>query len=559
MTRHRAGIILNDLVCPTYIHDTIQVLGDEDNIELILILEVASGRKPGHLPKLVKIFRQTGALGVVNSLAFALLQTIEGKLIYFSGRSVRKHFAKLKLDLGDFGSCIEVEALPSGDGSVLRYKNEDLKSLGRLNLDVIVNGNENTVYCRKISGSSRLGLISLRLGGNRRGDGMPPAFREVYERAPSTEFTIQIFSEDRDEGTVLYRGEVATKRTYTANLVHLHRESGPFLAFIVNRLLNRDTSIKSEEKRPAAGIIHKPPNVWRTAHYVLKCFMLYATLFIERKILQKDQRWGVAYSRKFWSDVALSGGKRIANPKHRFLADPFVFKKDGKHHVFVEDYDFRRGLGAISCVVVGPDDSHEIIDNILVEPFHLSFPFIFEECGEIFMLPETHQSNSIRLYRCVEFPRKWEFDTELLRGVSAADTMLIKRRGKWFMLTNMSQFASGDHLSQLHVFWSAKLRSSDWKPLSPLPIVHSSRIGRNAGLLSGKNGEWFRVRQRQAFNQYGAGFSIAKITQLDLEGYSEESIAEIEPVFFDDLKGTHHMHGVEDFTVYDFVKAERYS
>ena len=123
----------------------------------------------------------------------------------------------------------------------------------------------------------------------------------------------------------------------------------------------------------------------------------------------------------------------------------------------------------------------------------------------------------------------------------------------------MNQFHSEDHLSQLHVFWSDKLRSSDWKSLSPLPVVNSSRIGRNAGLLSGKNGDWFRVRQRQAFNQYGAGFSIAKITHLDLDGYSEETFAEIEPVFFDNLRGTHHMHGVDDFTVYDFVTVERYS
>jgi len=177
----------------------------------------------------------------------------------------------------------------------------------------------------------------------------------------------------------------------------------------------------------------------------------------------------------------------------------------------------------------------------------------------MFMLPETSEGNGIRLYRCVDFPNKWELDTELLRGVSAADTMLIKRHNIWFMLTNLNQFLFSDHLSQLHVFWSDKLRSSDWKPVSPLPVVNSSRIGRNAGILYGKNGDWFRVRQRQAFNQYGAGFSIAKITHLDLDGYSEESFAEIEPVFFDNLKGTHHMHGVDDFTVFDFVTAERYS
>jgi hypothetical protein len=148
---------------------------------------------------------------------------------------------------------------------------------------------------------------------------------------------------------------------------------------------------------------------------------------------------------------------------------------------------------------------------------------------------------------------------ELLKDVAATDTMLIKRQDKWFMLTNINRFATGDNLSQLHVLWSDKLRSSSWKPISALPVANSSLYGRNAGFLKGRNGELFRVRQRQDFNQYGAGFSIARIKQLDVDGYAEETFAEIEPQFFAGLTGTHHMHSVDDFTVYDFAKVERYT
>jgi hypothetical protein len=559
MKKYRVGVTLKDLVCSKYIHDTVQALKSENNIEIIIILDEIADRKSGWLSKIFHELRMNGALNSMSSLTFSLVQTIEGGLIYYLSNSARKHFEQKKVEPGEFIKCIKVKSFVSEDGIETCCNHEDLKALEQLDLDIIVNGKANTVYCGKILGVARLGVISLLLGDNRWNSGQPPAFWEVYKRSSSTGFTVQIFNEDQHEGAVLYRGEVITKRTYTENLVHVSRESNPFLALIVKKLLNHDKSIKAEVNQSVSRIFHKYPNVWQTANYILKSIVLYAHMFIEKKILQKDQRWGVAYSRKFWTDVELSEGKRIPNPKYRFLADPFVIKKNGKHHIFVEDYDCRRGLGAISCVVVNPDDSYEIIQNILVEPFHLSFPFIFEESGEIFMLPETYEGKGIRLYRCVEFPNKWELDTELLRGVSAADTMLIKRHDKWFMLTNMNQFLFYDHMSQLHVFWSDKLRSSDWKPLSPLPVVNSSKIGRNAGLLCGKNGDWFRVRQRQAFNQYGAGFSIAKITHLDLDGYSEETFAEIEPVFFDNLRGTHHMHGGDDFTVYDFVTAERYS
>jgi hypothetical protein len=556
MKKHRVGIILNDLMCSRYIHDTVQVLKSENDIELILILEEIRGRswsKPGNE------FWQGSVLDLLNYLTFMALQMAERRLIGFLDNSVREDFKRTKIGPGSFTDCIKIKPTWLENRAVSCYEDEDLKSLEQLELDIIVNGKENAVYCGKFLSSSRLGVISLQLGDNNGNGGIPPAFWEVYERAPSTGFMIQISNESDHGGRILYRGETTTERTHVENLAHLYREGSPFLAFIVKKLLNDVESIKPEEKRPVAGIMHKYPNVWQTANYIFKSVMLHANLFVEKKILQKHQRWGIAYSRKFWTEVALSEGKRIPNPRYRFLADPFVIKKNGKHYIFVEDYDFRIGRGAVSCIVVSPDDTWEFIENVLVEPFHLSFPFVFEESGEIFMLPETHNANDIRLYRCVEFPNRWELDTQLLAGVSAADTMLIKRHDKWFMLTNMNQFFSDDHWSQLHVFWSDDLRSSDWKPLSLLPIVNSPRIGRNAGLMAGKNGDWFRVRQRQAFDQYGAGFSIAKITYLDVDGYSEESFAEIEPLFFNRLKGTHHMHGVKDFTVYDFARAERYS
>jgi hypothetical protein len=559
MKRHRVGIILNDLVCSRHIHDTVRSLKSENDIELVLILEESAERKSGHLSKIGKQHWRGGALDLLNSSTFAALQIAERRLIWFLNSAAREHFEQIRIEPGSFTTCSKVKPSMPECGAASCCRDEDVESLALLDLDIIVNGIENAGHCRRFLNSSRLGVVSLQFGDNHYSGARPSAFWEVYERAPSTGYVIYIFNENDHGGKVLCRGEIATELTYTENLVHLYEESGPFLAFIVKKLLSDDGSINAEEKRPAAGIIHKCPNVWQTANYIRKSIMLHADLFIERKILRKDQRWAIAYSRRFWTAAALSEGKRIPNPRYRFLADPFVIRKDGKHYIFVEDYDFRTGLGSVSCVVVSPDDTYEFIDHVLAEPFHLSFPFVFEASGETFMLPETHKSNDIRLYRCVEFPDKWELDTELLRGVSAADTMLIKRHDKWFMLTNMNQFSSDDHLSQLHVFWSNDLHSSQWKPLSSLPVVNSPRIGRNGGLLPGRNGDWFRVRQRQAFNQYGAGFSIAKITQLDLDGYSEELFAEIDPLFFDHLKGTHHMHGVEDFTVYDFVTVERYS
>ena len=45
MKRYRVGITLKGLVCSKYIHDTIQALKSENNIEIILILDEITDQK----------------------------------------------------------------------------------------------------------------------------------------------------------------------------------------------------------------------------------------------------------------------------------------------------------------------------------------------------------------------------------------------------------------------------------------------------------------------------------------------------------------------------------
>jgi hypothetical protein len=355
----------------------------------------------------------------------------------------------------------------------------------------------------------------------------------------------------------LYAGNIATKRSFVENNVHLRKEGNPFLACVALEFLKAGEKWPTKtEGAPAAKA--GAPSLSQTLAYAAKTFTLFAGLAIGRKILKRDQRWSVGFVRKHWQDADLSRAERIPNPKHCFLADPFVMARNGKHYIFVEDLDERRGLGAVSVAVIEPNGQQQFIANILVEPFHLSFPLVFEEEGEIFMMPETAESRTVRLYRCVEFPHRWELHRELMTDVSATDTMLIKRAGKWFMLTNLNQFGSADHLSQMHVLWANSLKAGEWHRTSPLPAVNSALDGRNGGLLQGKDGAFYRVRQRQDFNRYGAGLSIARITALDENHYAEELVREVKPDFLPGLVGTHHMHGNGDFTVFDFATIERY-
>lgn len=92
----------------------------------------------------------------------------------------------------------------------------------------------------------------------------------------------------------------------------------------------------------------------------------------------------------------------------QFLADPFGFWKDGVLYVFAETYDYRTRHGIIEVFLY--DSFFKFLGRhiALSEPWHLSYPYVFEAEGEIWMLPEAYHSGKLTLYRAVNFPDVWE-------------------------------------------------------------------------------------------------------------------------------------------------------
>ena len=271
------------------------------------------------------------------------------------------------------------------------------------------------------------------------------------------------------------------------------------------------------------------------------------------KIMSKSYRWGVAYQFvESWDEVSLWRSTKIKNPPNRFLADPFIWYRDGLHYCFVEDYDYKTGLGCISVYEI-TKYGYKRLGVALNEDFHLAYPFLLESDGELYMCPETCQSNEIRLYRCVDFPLKWSLEKILIKDISAADTNIFYRDGRWWLLTAIDSSELDDHNSELHIFSSDKLLSDTWKPHPKNPVIFNSLTARNGGLLF-KDGDVYRVFQRQGWILYGEAFGIAKISKLTESTYDEDVQFTVEPKFFDGLIGTHTYNFKDGLLVIDFVR-----
>jgi hypothetical protein len=171
------------------------------------------------------------------------------------------------------------------------------------------------------------------------------------------------------------------------------------------------------------------------------------------------------------------------------------------------------------------------------------------------MCPDTHEARDIRLYRCTAFPLKWELHKVLMKDVSAVDTTMFERDGKWWMLTNMDASGLGDHSSELHAFSADACDATDWRPHPLNPLIVDSTRARNGGLLSA-NDALYRVFQVQGFDTYGASMGIAEIQTLDAERYCEAPICAIQPKFLPGLQGAHTYSFSNGVLAVDFVKFE---
>ena len=440
----------------------------------------------------------------------------------------------------------------SKSGFVHRFSEEDLRKIQTEGFDLLIRGGSGILRGEILRGA-RLGILSFHHGDNRVNRGGPAGFWEVYRGEAMTGFVVQRLTEELDGGDIVLRGFIPTQRSHVLNRAMLFAKSYLQLRKLLLRIAETGELPEMEDHLPYSGPLYVRPRVRDVARYLLRRTGMSVVGRI-RDIRGVKERWGVSYARSHWRNAAYWRGRPLAMHPGHFLADPFVVSRDGRACVFVEDYLYRTGKAHISVFELGETGAREI-GIALEEPFHLSFPFLFEYHGALFMCPESFQAEEIRIYRCTEFPLRWTLESVALRGVAAADTMIFPYQGRWWLFTNLSE--SEPHLfsTGLHIFTAPDPLSGRWMPHRRNPVLTSSDCARNGGLLWDR-GQLFRVGQKQGFGSYGAAAQVMRGVRLDELEYAEEPVCQLTPAFRKGVCGTHHMHSDGLYSVWDHKQWE---
>lgn len=196
-------------------------------------------------------------------------------------------------------------------------------------------------------------------------------------------------------------------------------------------------------------------------------------------------------------------------------ADPFLFEDKQKNTWCFYEEKCEQAVGILKCINLNQPLIEYEIDLDL--DTHLSFPYVFEDQGIIYMIPETSQNNEVCLYESTDFPTKWKKVSQLLCG-PYVDSNVFKFRNQYFLFSTLK--VGGQKKYQLDMFFSNNLFGPfQLHPKSPLQI--GRKLARSGGSIIEKENHYYRVSQ-DCSEQYGKEIILSQILQISDQEYCEE-------------------------------------
>jgi hypothetical protein len=208
--------------------------------------------------------------------------------------------------------------------------------------------------------------------------------------------------------------------------------------------------------------------------------------------------------------------EKTGDPLCVMAADPFMIQVGGRWYLFYE-HEQDRGPGAFIALATstnGLDWKHE--KTVIQEPFHMSYPHVFEYQGTYYLLPETKRAGALRLYRATRFPDTWVLEKELLRG-RYVDPNLLQTKQGWYL------FATSEEPSELQLFQAPDLLGP-WTEHPASPVARGVDDSRGAGRIIEVDGKPVRFAQ-DGYGGYGRAVNAFIIEELTPERYRERPYA----------------------------------
>lgn len=442
-----------------------------------------------------------------------------------------------------------------------RFPPEAIASIRQVGLDVLFRFGFR-ILRGEILSAARCGIWSFHHGDNREYRGSAAGFWELYEGKPVTGSILQVLSEKLDGGQVLYRSWSATESgSLYASINPMYWKSAEF-ALRCLQDLHRDgwdwmrTQPDFQEVTPYAKSIYRVPGTGAMMNFLGRQAAAKSVSRLRAALRPQQRHWFMALRRRSGSRTIMQdfdGFQALASPPGRFWADPFLFESSGSDYLFFEDFSYSSRRGRIAWLRLGWDGPEGEAGVALETGGHLSYPFVFQDGQEIYMIPETRSARRVEIHRAVQFPSRWELAAVLLDNVEAVDATLHRQGELYWLFTNIAPHG-GSSFDELHLFISRSL-FGPWLPHPRSPVVSDVRRARPAGRLFDDGGRLIRPSQ-DCSRVYGGAIQFNQVLALSADQYVERPLHRIEPAWAPRLLGTHTYNRNERWEVLDGLRLE---
>lgn len=515
----KIGIMLNGVEVRSSLNSIIDRILDNPNTELKLVILNEGNQLPQKPTLFQKLFKN-------NFLYHRYLvwerRRIAGYLVSLSNRNISNKIKDIP--------CLN--AIPIEKNFSHGFDQKDVAKIKEYQLDIILQFGFDTIS-GEILNAARFGVWRFYHGDNDEYSGGPAGFWEVYENNPLSGVTLQVLTEKLDGDIVLNKINRRTDFTSVLRNTYSLQQTGVTLLldtlnFVAQQNFTRDSFFLHypQSSNEYSKKEYREPKNWEMIIFFGKLIFR----FFQRKIYKKNKReqWTIGIIQEKAIDLNqnyLENVNWYVPDESRFVADPFILKRNGKIYLLVEDFIYEKNRGHIAVMEMDEKGNFSEPYPILLKDFHLSFPFVFEHDHNLYMVPEQSQSNQIVLYQCMDFPRVWEEKKVLFDNFPAVDTVLYFYRNKWWLFT--TRFEPCNNENNLFIYHANSLWE-DWKPHALNPVKTDIRGSRMAGSIFLKDGKLIRPAQN-GLKRYGGSVIFYEILILSEDEYKEQRIYEIFP------------------------------
>ncbi|MGH9477412.1 MAG: glucosamine inositolphosphorylceramide transferase family protein [Terriglobales bacterium] len=436
-----------------------------------------------------------------------------------------------------------ISVTPMRKRFVHRFPAEAVERIREKRLDVLIRFGFN-ILRGEILSAAKFGVWSYHHGDNDYYRGGPAYFWEVYEGNPTSGAILQVLTERLDAGQVLCKGLFVTSPGISQRRSCVQPYWGA-ATFIIQKLLELHQYGWGHVERgilaaaPYAGKkkIYTAPTNSEMARWLAPAVARKLWRRVARRPAVQHWRLAIRSGAQLVTEPGgtenLDGFSWIESPKGHFYADPFMIEEGGREWVFFEDFDYSTQRGKIACARVS---GGRILDPCpaLERPYHLSYPCVFRDRGELYMIPESGSNGTVELYRCAGYPNRWDLVKVLFRGQAVDTSVWIQDGNYWFFVTLEEPRGLA---TQLWLFYATTL-TGEWTPNPANPISTDVRNSRGAGAIFHRGGQWFRPSQ-DCSRHYGYSFTLNEIVACDRDRYEEKAGLTIKPRWAKGLVATH--------------------